>query len=85
MSGPAASLSTREVAQWFARSLGEEKAVSLIDEACASQGLHGDTLAPDEVKSLLDSIATEPGLIGMTAMLVKSRLHFLAATTTLGS
>jgi hypothetical protein len=76
-------ISAQEISVWLAQGLGQEKAQALVAGGCQKLGYWQKVLAREQVHGLLDLIAQEPGLVGMTAMLAKSRLHFLKASATL--
>jgi hypothetical protein len=69
----------QEIVTWLATSLGDVKAKEVVDGGLAALRLPSRALTDPQVHAVLDHLAQEPGIVGMTAMLAKSRLHFLQA------
>lgn len=64
---------TREaVAAFLRQNIGTEKAAAIVDEACVSLGLP-TTLSRSQCLAVLEHIALQPGIIGITARFAKSR------------
>lgn len=64
----------RELAEHLASALGETKALEVVRAAVGALGLPGDALDREQAFAVLDTIAKQPGLVGVTARFVKSRL-----------
>lgn len=58
----------------LAASLGEVKARELVAQALERSGVDPKTLTRREALEVLERIAKKPGLVGITARFVKSRL-----------
>lgn len=56
-------------------SLGQKKAEALIHEAADALGLRSDMLARQDALRIMEKIADQPGLVGVTARFAKSRVH----------
>lgn len=69
-----ASFSRQDVVAMLASALGQEKAGELIDAAARKLGLHPTSLSREQVLSLLDHLAQQPGLPGITARFAKARV-----------
>lgn len=67
-------LTELELAAHLASALGETKALEVVQSARSELRIPGGSLRRDQVLAVLDAIATEPGLVGITARFVKSRL-----------
>jgi hypothetical protein len=64
---------SREVLVAYLRqNLGNEKATAVIDDACAAVGV-GWSLTREQCLAVLEHVAMQPGLIGITARFAKSR------------
>jgi hypothetical protein len=66
-------LSRVHLAKLLSASMGREKAEECISEAAASLGL-GGTFGHDDALRVLEAVATQPGIVGITARFAKSRL-----------
>jgi hypothetical protein len=77
------ALACSELSRWLATGLGDEKARAVVLEARQHLRIPAEVLSIEQVHSLLDHLAEDSGLVGMTAMLAKSRLHFLKAARSL--
>ncbi len=76
MQGPANddSLSDRELASHLASALGETKALEVVRTAARQLKLSPERMDRAQALQVLEAVAKEPGLIGITARFVKSRL-----------
>ena len=71
--GPA-TFSERELASHLASALGGVKALELVRTTATKLKLPRGRMSLEQALSVLDAIADEPGLVGITARFVKSRL-----------
>lgn len=55
-------------------SLGDDKASQLVVSTAAELGMSTFDFSAEEATRVLEAIARTPGLVGITAMLAKSRL-----------
>ncbi len=79
MSEAAAPVFSRvHLAKLLSASMGREKATECVGEAAASLGL-GATFSHADALRILEAVATQPGIVGITARFAKSRL-LLAGT-----
>jgi len=62
------------LAEMLSDNLGNEKAGALVAEAASKLGL-GAEMSQDQALDVLERIAIEPGLVGITARFAKTRLH----------
>jgi len=66
------------VASLLSRAVGDEKALTVVNEAALRIGvIVGQPLTLEEALSVLEMIAKEPGVLGVTARFAKGRIHFL--------
>ena len=77
-------LDLADLAQMLAPTLGLEKASEVVNGAASELGVKRETLGREETHQILDRLGEAPGLIGLTASLAKSRLHFQRASRHLG-
>ena len=82
---PTTELDLDDLARMLAPTLGLEKASEVVTGAAGELGLRRSTLGRDETHQLLDRLGEAPGLVGLTAALAKSRLHFARAKRHLDS
>jgi hypothetical protein len=59
----------------FTAHFGKEKASELVDGAASSLGLRPAMLTPPDGLNVLEKLAENPGLVGISARFAKSRLH----------
>jgi hypothetical protein len=71
---PDATLNSAELAHYLASALGDAKALELVEVAVAKLGLVATRLERADALRVLELIAAEPGLVGIAARFVKSRL-----------
>jgi hypothetical protein len=64
------------LADMLARSLGVVKAAEIVDVATRQLGL-GEALTRADALLVLEQIASQPGIIGVTARFAKSRVHLV--------
>ena len=64
----------RELASHLASALGEAKALELVRSTKVRLEIPAGAISREQALSVLDTIAKEPGLVGITARFVKSRL-----------
>jgi hypothetical protein len=69
-SGPGTA---RAVAAALAPTLGWEKSIEVVTGAARRLGFQEGALGPDERKAILDDLAQEPGIVGVTARYALSR------------
>jgi hypothetical protein len=65
--------SRAHLAKFLSASMGREKAEECVGGAAASLGL-GATFSHDDALRVLEAVATQPGIVGITARFAKSRL-----------
>jgi hypothetical protein len=56
-------------------SLGQKKAEALISEAAEKLGLRTEMFARADALRIMEKIADQPGLVGVTARFAKSSVH----------
>ncbi len=64
-----------ELVRLLSPTLGQKKAEALISEAAESLGLRADIFARSDALRVMEKIADQPGLVGVTARFAKSRVH----------
>jgi len=65
-----------QLSHLLSKAVGDERASEIVRARCAQLGLRGERgLSVDEALSVLESVAQEPGVLGVTARFAKSRLH----------
>ncbi len=64
-----------ELVSLLSATIGHEPATRVVGHAAHSLGFERPRLTREEALATLEHIATEPGLIGITARLAKSRLR----------
>ena len=64
-----------DIVSLLASSVGVEKAGECVLSTLLKLRLPLDELSVDEALSVLESIAEQPGIIGVTARFAKSRVH----------
>jgi len=69
------TISRRELGALLSKTVGDAKALSLVDEAATKLRLTSDHYSMDEAMNVLEHIAEIPGLVGVTARFAKSRLY----------
>ncbi len=62
------------VVQHLAGALSEAKAREVVDAALASLGYSRGPLSHEQMLEVLEAIAASPGIVGISARFVKSRL-----------
>lgn len=77
MSNPDTPIPCAELVRMLSPSLGQQKAESLIVEAAGALGLRAELIARSDALRILEKIADQPGLVGITARFAKSRVHLL--------
>ena len=70
------TVSISELAGYFERAVGEERAAALVAEACGELGLGLGPLGHEQARSVLDRLTRREGLIGIVAGFALGRLHF---------
>jgi hypothetical protein len=58
----------------MAASIGRAKADALVAEACRESGIAGSVLTHTQTLQVLDVIARQPGIVGVSARFAKSRI-----------
>ncbi len=81
-SGPATA---RTVAALLAPTVGWEKSEEAVAATLRRLSLDGDDLSPTEVQSVLEDLALEQGMVGVTARVVLSRNQAAQAEPTVSS
>lgn len=76
MQGPADdnTLSDQELASHLASALGEAKALEVVRTAAGQLQLSPEQMNRAQALQVLEVVAKEPGLVGVSARFVKSRL-----------
>lgn len=74
-SKPVPMRTAAEVAALLSQSLGNEKAAALVGAAVEKLGLDERGISTDDALAVLEVIAAEPGVAGITARFAKSRVH----------
>jgi len=64
------------LADMLARSLGTAKATEIVDVAVRQLGMGGELTRADALH-VLEQIASQPGIVGVTARFAKSRVHLV--------
>jgi hypothetical protein len=64
-----------DIVDLLSTSMGEERATALVDDAIAKLDLDRDHVTTTEALDVLECIALEPGVVGITARFAKSRVH----------
>lgn len=72
----ASNVSPSELAGFFERAIGEERAAALVVEVCGELGFGPGPLSPEQARSALDRLTRREGLIGIVAGFALARLHF---------
>lgn len=68
-----------KLAGLLSKSIGEEKAEDVVRAAARALGLGAlTTFTQKQALEVLESIASTPGIVGVTARFAKSRLHLAA-------
>ena len=73
----APTIATQTVVDLFAPSLGDKLAADLVQGAKRQLGIGGDRLGLQEALRVLDALAAEEGLAGITARFAKARVILL--------
>ncbi|MEW5852176.1 MAG: hypothetical protein AB2A00_25530 [Myxococcota bacterium] len=73
MSTPS-NLSRDDVAGALSQSLGKAKADELVSRVATELGLPAGALTVPQALSILEHIAQQPGIVGVTARFAKSRM-----------
>jgi hypothetical protein len=68
------AISVGELTSALSKPLGEVKANQVMDAAMQAENLKSDRLHRAEAVRLLDRITLEPGLVGISARFLKSRV-----------
>lgn len=64
----------------LSQTLGDAKAREVLSAAIVALGVRRGVLTPALALEVLEHIAAEPGIVGMTARFAKSRVHLGART-----
>jgi hypothetical protein len=72
--GPPPTLAVREIASRLANTVGMEKSREVVAESMQRLGLTAPQLDRDQASALLDDLARDDGLVGLTARFAKARL-----------
>ena len=64
-----------EVGAYLGATIGEETALTVVEEAARALGTTDVWLTRDQVLAVFEHIAQSPGLVGITARLAKSRFR----------
>lgn len=64
-----------ELVRLLSPSLGQQKAEALVKQAADELKLRSDSLARSDALRVMERIADQPGLVGITARFAKSRVH----------
>src|SRR4051794_6438077 len=72
--GPPPTLATREIVSRLANTVGMEKSREAVAESMRRLGLTAPQLDRDQAAALLDDLAHDDGLVGLTARFAKARL-----------
>jgi hypothetical protein len=67
----------RDLVKLLASSVGVEKARECVTGAAHELGLASEELTQRDALSVLEHIAGQPGIVGITARFAKSRVHLL--------
>jgi len=59
----------------LATSVGEERATVIVNDVIEKLHLDRDHVTTTQALDVLESIADEPGVVGITARFAKSRVH----------
>lgn len=59
----------------LARSLGGEHARNLVESHTQALGFNGQALTREQALAVLEEIANQPGIVGITGRFAKARLH----------
>jgi len=68
-------LARSELVKLLSASIGNDKAEEAVLAVCAELQLKPAAFSLDEVLQVLEKIAAQPGIIGVTARFAKSRAH----------
>lgn len=71
--------SAQDIAQMLARTVGDEKALTIVTQAATTLGFSLTGIGRAEALALLEHVSTEPGIVGISARFAKSRVHLLQA------
>lgn len=63
------------LADMLANNLGDERARELVDEAVSALGFDSAALSQEQALSVLEHLAQQPGIVGITCRFAKSRIH----------
>jgi hypothetical protein len=69
--------SIHDLAALISPSLGEQKARTLVTDAARLLGLGGEMLEHTQCLKVLDAIASQSGIVGISARFAKSRIHLV--------
>jgi hypothetical protein len=79
LSGPedplSARLPDRDIALLLSSSIGLDKAQECVSDAIRALGFLPTGLTRQEALAVLEHVAMQPGLVGVTARFAKSRIH----------
>jgi hypothetical protein len=64
-----------EVVSALARSLGQEHADSIARDHAQKLGFRVESVTRQQALDLLEDIAAQPGIVGITARFAKARMH----------
>ena len=68
-----------DLADMLARTLGDEKAKAIVDDAIGKMGFSAAEISRPEALALFEQISAQPGIVGISARFAKSRVHLLGA------
>jgi hypothetical protein len=66
---------TKALAAMIGANLGQEKALAVVERATSDLRLDPAALSRDDALAVLEKVAQEPGIVGITARFAKSRVH----------
>ncbi len=73
---PEVDVELKQLAHLLSKAVGDEKSIEVVRQTCGELALSVDEpLSLDDALRVLEAIAEQPGLIGVTARFAKSRLH----------
>jgi hypothetical protein len=67
--------SVQALAEMLGANIGVEKALDVVQRAAGELHLDPAALSRDDALAVLERVAAEPGLVGITARFAKSRVH----------
>ena len=73
---PERRVEVAQIAHLLSKAVGDEKAEEVVQATCRALKLRTDEgLSLDDALRVLEEVAEQPGLLGVTARFAKSRLH----------